>query len=559
MKSCAHQISPNVEVDNVSRKSLLHVRKELVELLQAAKLHWITAETNVFKFEYHFVTSRNDNSQVNDFLPAFICSCLRLYKVSVQFDFKLPPSDRLPGDDAAILAAMALIRMHRLREQKPAWSYSIYRCIALLEFALNKSKHNYDILLILVRVYASLGAGSLAMARYSQLSIKNLQHLTISWMLFTRLSTIHPHPVTIPGLDGEILTIDPLKEAIDVLNWHRRAYQLNRQSMEGFRANNQWMMELDALETKSALQDSFSRLLLLAESSRMRRFRYPKGLDGDNSPQPTRLSQIIKDTRDSAAFPNYEADGQPKFWEICPSVEVPGMAVTNQRWLASNIRQTLIWASLRGKDDSNIEASDFTSFSQQYHNQEDATSTAEEILFSICDLVQRGLDQLHSQGAKGGLLADSVGQILLQVNAVLKEGTAHATYKRDDPPGSLVRNALHDYFCTIEICQFVVKFADVIQQAERSEIWMAKMLADLQVGCKKILAVVSKCAIDCRADIESQSFFDALYQKCSESDDVGRELNHLLVNPVSMHKVMKMLQESWIDAFEGVIKTKVVD
>ena len=538
---------------------LSYVCTDLIDFSQSARLSWITAETNVSKFEYYFVTSRNDNDQMNDVLPAFVCSCLRLYKTSLRYDFKLPPSDRLPGDDAAILAAMALIRMYRLKERNPAWSYSLYRSVALLEFALNKSKHNYDILLILVRIYMHLGAGSLAIARYSQLSIKNIQHLTISWLLFTRLSTTHPYPVKFPGLDGHKVTVDPLEETKDILNWYQRAYQLNRQSMESFCANNQWMMELDALEAKSALQDSFSRLLLLVESSRMRRLRYPKDETGEKSFQTIRLSQTIKDTRDSAAFPDYEAYGQPKFWEILPSMEVPGLTVPNESWLALNYRQTLIWDSLCGGDDGIIDNSDFASFKQHYDNQEDASSYAEDYLFDVCNLIQRGLEQLRSQVAKSGRVADSVGQILLKVNETFKEATTNSSEIRADPPGSFTANALHDFFCSLETCLFVRKFADMVQSMERPEIWMAKMLADLQSGCRKIAALVLESATVHRTNLGSQSTFDALYHKCSESDKVGRELNHLLANPVSMHKVLKTLQESWIDAFDGVIKTKVID
>ena len=496
---------------------------------------------------------------MNDVLPAFVCNCLRLYKTSLGYDFKLPSSDRLPGDDAAILAAMALVRMYQLRERFPDWTHSLYRCVALLEFALHKSKHNYDMLLILVRVYLHLGAGSLAIARFSQLSIKNIQYLTVSWMLYTRLSTIHPYPVTFIGLDGHKMTIDPLEATNDILKWYRRAYQLNSQSMESFRGSNQWMMELDALGAKSALQDSFPRLMLLAESSRMRRFRHPKDEIEDKSFQAMHLPKAVKDTRDTAAFPTYEAHGQSRFWEILPPMEVPGTANPNEGWLALNLRQTSTWESLCGKDTGITNDDELTSFMRPFVDQDETSTVAEENLFHICDLVQRGHNQLRSQGKQNRGLADYTGRILLQFNEAIEEAHRCSSSKKENPPGSLVANIIHDLFCSLDACQFVAKFASLAQNRERPEPLVIKLLADLQAGCRKIAAIVLESATDNRTYLGSQSTFDALYKKCSESDQIGRELNHLLANPVSMHKVLKTLQESWIDAFDGVINTKVIN
>ena len=558
MRSSALNRRPAADANDVSRrKSCGCVYPP--HSSQAARLYWITAETNTMKFEYHFVTSRDDNIGVQHLLPAFVSNCLRIYKLSLQYDFKLPPSDRLPGDDAAILAAMALVRMYRLRHKNPTWACSLLRCVALLEFANSKSRHNYDILLILIRIYMYLGAGSLALGLWTELSIKNLQHLTISWMLFTRLSTLHPYPVKVPGVDGQLVTIDPFEETVNALDWHRRASQLNSHSMDGFRANGQWIMELDALEAKWALQNGFSKLMLLAESSRMRRFRYPTHQTEEDSVKPIRLSQITSDTRDSAAIPDYEADGQIKFWQICPSVEFAGPTVTNEKWLAANLRQALAWDGLRGIENSIVETNDLESFSRSFDQQENATSNIEEVMFTVGDLIQKCLYQFRPQAAKSGLLSDSIGQLLLLVNALSKEEAQHAPPTKINSPRTHFATDLHSKYCMLEICQFVSKLVEATQKANRSEFWIEKVLADLQAGCKKIVASVWKSAVDLRADVESNAYFDDLFQRCEENDEIGGELNHLLVDPISLHKVIKMIQESWIEAYEGVIKTKVVD
>lgn len=511
------------------------------------------------KFDYHFVISRDDNINLDGLLPAFVCNCVRLYKSSLQYDFKLPPSDRLPGDDAAILAAMALIRMYRLRHVYPTWACSLLRSVALLEFVNNKSPHNYDILLILVRIYMYLGAGSLALGLWTKLAVKNMQNMTVSWMLFTRLSTIHPYPVTVPGIDRQLITVDPLEEAVTALNWHQRASQLSLQSTDAFLKNGQWVMELDALEAKSALQNGFSRLMLLGEASRARRFRYPSHRTEEDSGKPARLSQNITDTRDSTAFPNYEAHGQMEFWRICPSVEFAGATATNEKWLTANLRQALVWDSLCSVNDTFIERTDLESLAQTCGQQADAFSSIENVLFNIGELIQKSLDQLPPKVAKSGLLSDSVGQILLQINALNKGGTYCTSPAKDDTTRSHFGSDLHTKYCMLEICQFVRKFVTVIEKADRSEFWMKKMVGDLQAGCERIATNVRQSAVDLRADVEKEDFVSELYQKCGEGDEIGDELRSLFVDTDFLHnQVIRTLQKSWIDALEGVIKTNVI-
>ena len=558
MRSYALDLRPAIDAHDVSI-SLTPVVMDFAHCWQAARLHWVTAETNAMKFEYHFIVSRDDNTQLDDLLPAFVSNCVRLYKCSLQYDFRLPPSDRLPGDDAAILAAMALVRMYRLRHVSPGWAYSLLRSVALLNFAHSKSPHNYDILLILIRIYMYLGTASLALELWNKLSVKNLQNLTVSWMLFTRLSTLHPHPVRVPGVDKQMITIDPLKETVTALNWHQRASQLNLQSTDVFRTNGQWLMQLDALEAKSALESGFSRLMLLGESSRMRRLRYPGHPTDDGPRRPIRLPQKITDTRDSTAFPNYEAHGQLEFWRICPSVEFGGTTVTNEKWIAANLHEAYVWDELRGVDNAMVEKSDLEALSATYDQQADSFTNIEKVLFNIGQLIQKSLDQLQPTAPQSSLLSDSIGQILLQINALSKQGTDRTSDAKDDSTKTHFDTDLHTRYCMLDICQLVREFVTAVQKADRSEFWMKKVLADLQASCKKMATNVWKSAVDLHADVEKEGFVNDLYQGCGKEDEIGISLRDLHGDPVILRDFLSMLQKSWVDALEGVIKTKVVE
>lgn len=291
----------------------------------------------MLKFEYNLVISRDDNTFKGGLLQAFVCNCLRLYRLSLKYDLNLPVSDRLPGDDAALLAAMGLIRLYKIRQLYPEHNNALLRSVVVLEHLLLRSKHNYDALLILVRLYMFLGAGSLAMERYSRLSLKTLQHATISWVLYTHISTIHPHPVIISHANGGGQTIiDPASDLAQALDWHKSASGLSKKAVTSMQENGQWSMSLDALSTSTYIGSGFSKLLLLVEAKRIARFLAVSheiqsldigkwfnvithafyGILANTIEVP--IPPRTKDARDRLAFPNYEAHGQPTFEETLP-------------------------------------------------------------------------------------------------------------------------------------------------------------------------------------------------------------------------------------------------
>lgn len=311
---------------------------------------WITSEINVLKLEYNLIISRDDNKLKKGLLEGFVCNCIRLYRLSLLYDLDLPVSDRLPGDDAALLAAMGLTRLYKTRQDFPEHNNALLRSIVVLEHLLLRSKHNYDALLILVRLYMFLGAGSLAMERYSRLSIKNIQHATVSWVLYTHISTIHPHPVTMTRKNGGgQTTLDPASDMAQALNWHKSAIGLCEKSVVSMQENGQWNMSLDALSTSFHVESGFSRLLLLVETKRIARFlsvsheiqsldarKYFKVIAYDFHSHLANTAKVpippqTKDARDRLAFPNYEADGQLTFEETLPSTGPVGDINVNVR------------------------------------------------------------------------------------------------------------------------------------------------------------------------------------------------------------------------------------
>lgn len=289
-------------------------------------LKWITSELNVLRLDYHLIVSRMGNTDTSiPLFRAFVRNCIRLYKVSLLIDITLPVSERHPGDDAAILAVMGLTRLHEYGE-----FHAQLQCIAVLEFLILNSKHNYDALLILIRLYMRLGAGSLAIQLHSRLSIKNLQYATISWVLSTRISSIHPYA----PLRGNVTQtpIDSVKNLSAAIDWHKSAEILSGASVNRMLDNGQYSMLFETLEVDKSIKAGFAKFMFIVESHRIGRFsQFSKmkdysDLSGDikvhfmlyrltNLTFTDEVPFKTQDTRDVKAFPDAEAANQPLFYE----------------------------------------------------------------------------------------------------------------------------------------------------------------------------------------------------------------------------------------------------
>lgn len=219
----------------------------------------------MLKLNYYLLVSCNDTPAQVSLLRAFVSRCLQLYKVSLSVKTSLPVSDRRPGDDAAMLGAMALIRLHEFAEK-----HALLQCIAILECLLSHSKHNYDALLTLIRLYMQAGAGTLAADLYSRLSIKNMQHTTVSWILYNRISTIHPCEPS--STISRQIPSHILKNLSNAIDWHMSAEEYNSIAIDRMLECGQYTLLFDTLEIGGWIKNGFEKLMFVVESHRIGRF-----------------------------------------------------------------------------------------------------------------------------------------------------------------------------------------------------------------------------------------------------------------------------------------------
>ncbi|ELR02124.1 hypothetical protein VC83_06962 [Pseudogymnoascus destructans] len=168
--------------------------------------------------------------------------------IGIPNHLKLLSTDTHPLDDMAIMAAISLIKL-------TATPYSRYwakpdefeirhghqrliQAAALLEFAHSKSAANTQILLLLVKLYSMMGAGSLALRAYNKLNIKQIQGDTLGYIIFDRISSLHPHPVQ-DEINGTAQTLDPAANIANVQRMYGNVRtQINNNCKRSFEAGS---------------------------------------------------------------------------------------------------------------------------------------------------------------------------------------------------------------------------------------------------------------------------------------------------------------------------------
>lgn len=153
-------------------------------------------------------------------------------------EWNLLPTDRHPADDLAVLTAMCFIKLSKTGIETSdelltsAETSYILQAIALLEHAGSHSQSNFQVWQLLIRLYTRLSCGSLAMRAYGNLALKQIQLDTLSYSLFDRISSFHPHPF------GHVLEdSEKFKTPIESLQKQQKLYRGARSHI----SQNSWL------------------------------------------------------------------------------------------------------------------------------------------------------------------------------------------------------------------------------------------------------------------------------------------------------------------------------
>lgn len=165
---------------------------------------WIAEQINYQKFVYFCKISPSPlhlpdgHSSISTMLTEYAATNLNIYLAALEatLSSSLVVTDNQYGDDAALLAVMALFRLWKLDESS---EIPLLRAIFILETVLTKSKHNYQALLLLTRLYLLIGAPYLAASVecWGRLNVKPIQTDALGHWLLNRGTTMFPSALVV--------------------------------------------------------------------------------------------------------------------------------------------------------------------------------------------------------------------------------------------------------------------------------------------------------------------------------------------------------------------------
>ena len=146
----------------------------------------------------------------------------------------------------------------------------LVQAAGILEHLILKSPHNYEALLLLVRIYLLLGAGSQALKAFSKLSVKQMQYETVAHNLFTRLATIHPN--SCPPFEGmNYADVDPQMGMRQALMFYRNAETSIPYACKTGLEHGSYDSVQRTIEFQKSLENSICRRMWALETRRIQR------------------------------------------------------------------------------------------------------------------------------------------------------------------------------------------------------------------------------------------------------------------------------------------------
>lgn len=252
---------------------------------------------------------------------------LKQYVDGLSVGASLPETEMQPADDLALLAVQALLSAYRLSRGKLVY---LYQTIALLEFALTKSKKGYQLRMLLIRSYVLAGAFDRASVHYGLLGLKSVQADTLSHLISERCSAFS---ITAASNNTNNATDDGLyKTVVRTLSTSQAIYEENRNSTPDMISkaleHGIYSRVEEFVEFGEALERSLQRQVVRLEESRSHlhdrrnfkedeaRDKFEAGIDKAVIAVQRDLEKGLHDQRDFSVLVNYQPLDTPDVEEL---------------------------------------------------------------------------------------------------------------------------------------------------------------------------------------------------------------------------------------------------
>ncbi|CZS94560.1 uncharacterized protein RAG0_04512 [Rhynchosporium agropyri] len=509
---------------------------------------------------------------------------IKFYRLAASDDklvADLPSTDRHPADDFAVLAAMCLIKLalaeasHTNEPLKSSKTSYLLQAVVLLEVASVPSQSNFQISLMLIRLYRYLGCGSLAMRAFERLGTKQVQLDTLSYVLFDRISTFHPHHFAqLPnGSDKTRKPIEQMQKQRKMYHWAKEHAIKN--IWLSFK-HSSYNSVFEIREVQDNLFRSLARVMSFVESTRIARLVEPKRPLSEVlqefdilAPNAELSEDSFVDTNDYETFPNYESSTGPRFEELSrvessptetryrqnliaqkilliidPTTPTGGEALTLQQWLSQYLNSQKHSPLPQSSNSRSFVPTEPEILAQATYN------SIARIIHHACSPELRTEPDLKDKVA--GYTQDLVASLEKHVAVIESmEGLVPA-----------FADKLHALYTAHEVGSAVANFAgylarrgtDVFKQYRQEEYFPREKI--VQLG-EKLLDGVAKQGMEVKRGMDEGGWIDKVLEHVlpEESDGVGDRIVGVLrelLDEGFMEQWAGEVADSWNDSTTGL-------
>ncbi|KAF9585291.1 N-alpha-acetyltransferase 25, NatB auxiliary subunit [Lunasporangiospora selenospora] len=323
----------------------------------------IAIQINITRFE-RFIGQHSQLSSADTM--ALVNKFWKLYEDALPLGKDLVETERQYGDDYAIMSAHLLIDLHK--ETKSY--FPLLTAVAMLERSLSASKHNYQMKLVLIRVYQLLGAFSRAIHIYSTMDIKNVQHDTLSHFISDR-STAY-------AMTNEALS--QLYSAHDI--YRSNENETPEMILQAYKYSTFSKMQ-EFIEFQSRLENSIQktiadremiRLEFLREDSVTRAIDWLQRLDVKDMKYDDEFSKSRIDNRDVSVMLNWNPSDKPTVEKLTRPASQP-----NQVWMTLFTVIPLLLKHMSHLTPINAEYENLLATLEKLISEYDASQTSNEL------------------------------------------------------------------------------------------------------------------------------------------------------------------------------------
>lgn len=192
-----------------------------------ARQRWLVSEVNCLKLDFFLSLSKNADLS-DQYIDHFATNVLQFCATARALEVK----DSYAEEEACLLGATALEKISTVVTNEPddgsAYTIesqsSLLQSMLILQDLLKRHPHNSSARILLVKLSRSLGLVSISMEIYSSLGIREIQHETLSHLLYCGISTLHPFEVggsEKHRLDSSVS--EPYRGLEKILTWYDNA------------------------------------------------------------------------------------------------------------------------------------------------------------------------------------------------------------------------------------------------------------------------------------------------------------------------------------------------